>query len=42
MGGDGDQLVDKLSCFSQSELGPAVLKVSAHFNQCMYKVRNAF
>ena len=33
MGGDGDQLVDNLSCFSQSELGPAVLKASAHINQ---------
>jgi len=33
MGGDGDQLVDNLSCFSQSELGPAVLKASAHLNQ---------
>jgi len=33
MGGDGDQLVDNLSCFSQSELRPAVLKASAHLNQ---------
>jgi len=33
MGGDGDQLVDNLSCFSQSEFGPAVLKASAHLNQ---------
>ena len=33
LGGDGDQLVDNLSCFSQSELWPAVLKASAHLNQ---------
>jgi len=27
------QLVDNLSCFSQSELGPAMLKALAHLNQ---------